>query len=371
MMPRVVLHKGVSEYLSLNTMVDGLAGAFARRGLAPAVLDLAAPDYPNRIRAVLTEGDLALFLGLNGMGMPREAGTFHDRLEVPFLGLFVDHPAYHPERLAAPIPNLRLAFPSRTNLDFCRRALGVGVPLLHLPHAAEPVVGLPWAERDIPVFYSGSPMAADPESLRGNWRNFGATAREAMEAVVAAHDKVPRRPLESVVAEVLGLPLAAFGRYRPVFLAVDAYLRSRIKVETLKALADAGIEVAVCGRGWEAVPGRRRLLGSLDAPATFALMGRSRLVLNLLPPYYESHERVFQAMAAGALAATTPSDLWDRLFPNGECLSLPCRPDGIAATVAEILDRPEEMAERAAAGRAAFLAGHTWDHRVDAILSFG
>ena len=36
------------------------------------------------------------------------------------------------------------------------------------------------------------------------------------------------------------------------------------------------------------------------APEVMALMRHAKLVLNPLPPYYESHERPFQAMAAGA-----------------------------------------------------------------------
>lgn len=369
-MRRVVLHKGVSDHLSLNTMVDGLAAAFARRGLVPAVLDLTAPDYPARIRALLEEGGIALFVCLNGMGLPREAGTFYDRLGIPVVALFVDHPFYHLDRLAVPLPRLFLTFPSRSHVAFCRQSLGLAGPLLHLPHAAaEMAVAVP-AERDIQILYSGSPLAADPEGLRDRWRRLGRESCAALEAIVAAHDAAPARPLEAVVAEILGQPPEAVARLRPFFLAADAYLRSRIKVEALKALAAAGIEVAVCGQRWEAVPGSRRLLGSRDVPATLGLMARSRMVLNLLPPYYESHERVFQAMAAGARAATTPAELWADLFGAGECLALPCDPRDLARSVADALADPAALARDAERGREAFAGAHTWDHRVGSLLDF-
>ena len=59
--------------------------------------------------------------------------------------------------------------------------------------------------------------------------------------------------------------------------------------------------------GWEATAaecaarGKRAcFLPARTAPETMTLMRRAQLVLNPLPPYYESHERPFQAMAAGA-----------------------------------------------------------------------
>ncbi|MEO5335835.1 MAG: glycosyltransferase [Magnetospirillum sp. WYHS-4] len=361
-MGRVVLFKGVSDYLSLNTMVEGLAAAFGRRGFSPAILDMAAADYPDRIRATLAAGDTALFVSLNGIGLPREGGTFFDRRDEPVVALFVDHPIYHLDRLSVRLPNLHFAFPSRSHVAFCR-------PLraLHLPHAAEFRSPTPWAARDISVLYCGSPLAADPEAQRAGWRAHGARAAAALEAIVAAHDIQPREPLETVVARILGRPPEDREALRPFFLAADAYLRSRIKVAAIAALADAGIATTVCGRGWEGLSGRLRLLGSRTAPETFALMDRSRLVLNLLPPYYESHERVFQAMASGAVAATTPSDLWDE---TGGLLSLPYEPKALAAALADALADDDRLAATAGDGRAIFLAGHTWDHRVDAILAF-
>lgn len=370
MTPRVLLHKGRSEYLSLNTMVDGLAAGFGRQGFSPAVLDVGAPDYGERVGPLLREGGIALIASLNGIGLPREAGTFQDAIGAPTFVAYLDHPYYHLDRLAVPLPRLHLGFPSPAHVAFCREDFRPPLSVCHLPHAAEPRSGRPWRERDIPLLYSGAPLAGDPEALRAAWRNHGARAERALNDILDAHRAEPRRPLERVAGAVLGRRPDQYAAILPFFLAADEYLRSRIKVAALETLAAAGIRTTVCGPGWEAFAGRHDLRGSLPAPATFALMDRAKLVLNLLPPYYESHERVFQAMAAGAVAATTPAGLWENLFPPDAFLELPYEPKALAFALAAALADDGGLEAMAARGRTIFAAGHAWDHRAVAILDF-
>jgi glycosyltransferase involved in cell wall biosynthesis len=156
------------------------------------------------------------------------------------------------------------------------------------------------------------------------------------------------------------------------FLAADTYLRSRAKRDLVAALAH--LPLTVCGKGWEnmaesAAPSRGlRFLPAQPAPESMALMRRAKLVLNPLPAYYESHERPFQAMAAGAVAATGPSALFGGAEFAGALLSLPSDALGAASRIEAALGDDDALQGMAAAGTRVQAAGHRWDDRAAALV---
>ena len=71
--------------------------------------------------------------------------------------------------------------------------------------------------------------------------------------------------------------------------------------------------LTLVGPGWEPVaaaapgPMRATLLGSRPAAEVADLTARARIIVNSCTPYHGSHERLFQAMAAGATALSSPT----------------------------------------------------------------
>lgn len=62
-------------------------------------------------------------MSLNGFGLPAagQGAGFYAESTAPVLVYFVDHPAYHYERIRAPLPRLIATFPTAHHVDFCRR----------------------------------------------------------------------------------------------------------------------------------------------------------------------------------------------------------------------------------------------------------
>ena len=370
--PIAVLYKGHSEFDSLNTMVDHWAAALRTRGIRPEIVDLRASDAVARTVALIRNRPVAFFLSLNGYGVPKpgQGPGFYQETTAPLLVYFVDHPVYHHPLIRSEVPQLMATFPTPSHLRFCRSRIRDDLPLLHLPHAAAVGSATPWAERDIPLLLAGS-LHEDPERTRANWLLHGTAARDRLETVLARHLAAPCRPLNEIVLEVLGDPEAPVELIHSHFWVVDTYLRSRVRLEFVRAAG--GLQLTLIGRGWEGmVPlgSKVRLLGERPVSEVFALMARSRIVLNLLPPYYESHERPFQAMAHGAVAATVAAPWLLSTLGAGALLALPPDPAEAATTVAVALTDDKSLAARAAAGTAALLTGHTWGHRLNRVLGW-
>lgn len=358
---RAVLFSGRSEHGSVNAMVLGLADGLATAGWETAVVDTAAPDLPGRLDAALAR-PVDLFVAVNGIGLPTAGPSFYDRMRAPVVVWLLDHPIYHPDKIAAPVPDARIAVVSPRHADYVRAAHGATTKVFHLAHGAAPGAGHAWAERDIKLLACGSPLEADPEAFRNNWTRHGPAVAERLNRMVEIHHAVPLRPLDDIARDVLALERPDGAAIHPYFATVDTYLRSRIKVNTLRVLATRwGKDLTICGHGWEALLPEARCRGAVPAAETLSLMGRARVTLNLLPPYYASHERVFQAMAWGSAAASTPSELWNAWFPPDTWLEL-----------GETADLGEETAWEAiaAAGHRAFTAGgHDWQGRAKTLLN--
>jgi hypothetical protein len=309
------------------------------------------------------------FLSLNGFGVPAagQGPGFYVESAAPVVIFFVDHPAYHYPTLRAPLPRLRASFPTAHHLEFCRRFVRDDIALAHLPHATVAAEAAPWQDRDIPLFLSASLMA-DPEPFRAQWRQHGPEVAGRLNAIVEAHDAAPTRPLHEHVLAALGgivTPIEILASY---FITVDTYLRSRIKRDLAAALMH--LPLLVCGEGWRglaSMAGAAQFVGPLPAGETIARMRRAKIVLNPLPPYYESHERPLQAMANGAVAANGPSSFLAEAFPRAY-LPLPAAPREAASVLEAALRDDERLRAIAVAGHDMCMAAHLWDHRAGEIL---
>lgn len=369
----LVIYKGKSDFDSVNTMVSDLGYGFVRLGWDVNVMDLRTPDCVSKTASLVRGQGVDLFLSVNGYGVPGADSTsigFYAESAAPVLIYFVDHPIYHHTTIRAPLPSLRVTFPTAHHLDFCRAHIRNDIPMRHVGHGAAPArpnLVKDWSERDVAVFVPSS-LGILPEDQRAQWgEQYGPQVAARLHCVVEAHEDDPARPLHLCVEEVVGsVSLTLMHAYCTV---ADSYLRARVKLSCARAMVQAGLQPVICGPGWPDLGGGAVQMGAQPVQTAFEFMGRSRLVLNLLPPYYESHERPLQAALHGAVAASSPSPWLDGVL-GGNMLSLSTSPVEAAAQLGAALADGDGLAACAAQGRAAVEAGHLWAHRAAELAEF-
>ena len=368
-----IIFKARSDFDRIDTEADLWAKAVAAEGIAPIPIDLRRADSIPAIVRTIRSRPVAFFLSINGFGLPQpEQGVgFYGDCAAPVFVHFIDHPIYLAPLIRSPVPQLFASFASPGEVSFCRRRIRGDIPLLHLPHAAAPAVGRPWGERDLPVLLAGS-IHQQPEEMRAGWIEKGPEVRDILESILAAHRANPAKPLHDSVLTVAGSavaesPTLLFSYYS----AVDMYLRSAVRVDFIRSAAR--LPIALVGRGWDAVVPdgfRGRQLGLRPFGEVLTMMARAKIVLNLLPPYLESHERLFQAMAHGAVPATAAAPWLLNAVGQNALLPLPGDAGASAALINAALEDDGALAARGAAGTAAFLAGHTYRHRLARALQW-
>ena len=85
-------------------------------------------------------------------------------------------------------------------------------------------------------------------------------------------------------------------------------------------------------------------------------------------PNLLKHFGTIDSMAIGAVALSNRTPLYDSCFTPEDVLFFDWNFNGIPDKIKVLIEDDPAMQQRAAAGRRAFLAGHTWRHRAEAVL---
>ena len=370
---RFILFRGSSLYGSVDRMLDQLAAAFRDEGDDAVIIEATQPDYVEQLRQAVAEG-VDAFLGLTGIGLDlREENNLYNTLDRPFASIYLDPLLLYWDQIVTPIRRRVVFTTAPDDVAYWRER--AAVPVRHLPHAADPWSAHrrgSWARRDLDIVFAGT-GPADPAGLRAQWAGHGAAVETRLNDILDAHDADPLAPLIPLIAQHAhpAAVIEAPDSLQPYFATLDAYLRARARWRTALALMDR--PSLFVGPGWEAAaaaapgPLRATLVGEQPAARVAESFCRARLVVNTCTPYHGSHERLFQAMAAGAVAFSTET-AWLRLAaPEGSLIQFRPGAEDIAAR-AEALLAPGSVAEAIAEDGLRWLTyGHTWRHRVRSI----
>ena len=368
-----MLPLGDVEHGNINRLARGLAEGFSAIGMQPHFIDYrqdAPPPWPE-LEALIGSGDVRTLVAMNGVGF-LSAG--HEKLADAGIDMFVygtDHPCHlYPLMEAAP-PHTIISFPTASNLDFARRRMRTDIRYVHVPHATQVRVPRPWAERDIAVLMVGNlrQRAADCAAV---WQTRGAEI-PILEAMRDIHLSTPPATLEGLGEQALEATgnshsdLAQDRAFAKILRYFDPFARAQLREQVISALA--GVAVTIVG-DWQGLGGGASdchiFTGPKDADTVSDLIGRAKIVINTVPAYYRSHERIFEAMAAGAVTVTTgPTDFPDLNEANG-VLSV-ADPAALGQTVAELLADDGALRRRGEAATVQCSDNHGWTDRAGII----
>jgi hypothetical protein len=384
---RVILLKGGSAYDVVDRFVDGVAGALARRGCQPDVIDVTqTPDLGGALAQASSAGPpgFVFSFGLFGEYRSADGRSIGEIAGAPHVIQYLDYPLSHGLRLDRTPRSSAILVVDESHAEAIEAVYGAG-HFAHVgfsPHGAvgEAAPGEADADafaaaRPIPILFAGT-FYGPGEPV---WAGFSPELRRVFDdayEIAMASDWTP-------ALDALRQALAAHGadpsaphlrEVRKGATFIHEQVRRRRREQLFEAAAEAGVQLFVVGAGFETELERFPNLihgGAGDIGQVAELMRRSRVVLNINANFGAgSHERPLSAMLAGAVAATDQSRFYAARFHEGEEI-LTWRwsaPGEGLSTIAKVAADPEAAFPIAAAGRARAEAEHLWDHRLDAIL---
>ena len=278
----------------------------------------------------------------------------------------LDHPAYWIDACTE-FRNIHLGrtvftFPTQSNLAFAGHFLAdADIRCWHHSSSSTAPEPIPVDQRNGSIVFIGnySPSAEIAAAVACQ----APTLVHAFNGAIKHLNTTADSSLETAVARYFQAPYAA-DRQPFIWLCimVDRHMRATTRLQALMALQ--GHPVTLIGRGWDGVPlhPATTYLGPQDSTHALKHIANSRIVVNTTPAYYDSHERMFDAAAHGAVIVTARNWYTTKLF--ADCGVLYDAPAEIGDLCAQLLADPDQMAAKGRAGRQLIHRSEGWPHRV-------
>lgn len=369
----------LSVYGVLHYFTQQMYEALQRCGVRCRLLE-AKRNNPEPFLKALFSDPPECTLSFNGL-LPDDQGRFFcDMVRIPHVACLVDSP----NSFLSLIKSERtiITCVDNASVEFFK---GLGFPrALFMPHAAERNLEPdPHANRDYDVVMLSS--CIDYEGIRNSWkRKFPAPLRKAMEEAAEMSLEDQGKPYYQAFAEAIDRQVASQSGIDPqnidfpgVLDEIEMYIRGKDRVELLKGIKDAKVDVfgaADGAAGWKKyLTGKSNVV--IHDPVPFeqalAIMKHSKIILNSCPWItYGGHERIFSGLSCGALVLTNENGFLKQHFRDGESIVFyqHDRLDKANHRVNEYLENATKRADVAARGREIVMNAHTWDHRAALLI---
>lgn len=355
------------DHGNINELSRRLGEGFEEIGLHPVFIDMRdgmEPAVASIVEWVSTE-KVRIYVTVNALGFPHHSQDLFKKHDVKLFFMSLDHPCYVSELIMEIPTGTKVGFPTASNISLARNGLRKDIGYHHVLHASHVRPVVPWSKKDIPIFLVGN-LEENPAMMKRRWKDRGNDVARVLNEMETVYRENPLKTLEEVGAEALRREKQQqvdTKNFLNLLALFDRYNRSVCRKRFLDAIPD--LPVTVVGN-WDGYLAEKRrnahFVGPVDSAEVAGMIGRSKIVLDVLPTYYGSHERVFAAMASGSVAATTAKNYPDSLTKDGGLIELDSGKEA-RDELGAVLENEAAAQEIVAKGLAVFRAGHSWTDR--------
>lgn len=388
-------------YDTIDLFNEAFSAAFEQLGFCCHVIDIRRKQKAmEQLRELTEEGRLAGAVVFNNIGYNlsfTEGQNIWEERGIPYLNILMDHPFHYARPLEqAPKTSvvvctdrnhtayLRRFYPQLGQVDFLPHAgmeaditEHAGAGMCHLcpdGSAYHPTM----EERPLEVLYAGGLSKYVAEGLVpdfGEITEFDAfeLTRQVLSELIRHPDKTTEQAVEEYLLAIgKQYTDAQLCRWITELRFLDSYATSFFREQSVRLLAENGIQVTVFGGGWDRCEwaANPNLIygGKVLAPQVLELMNHSRIVLNTMTWYKNGiHDRIINGMLAKAAVVTDTSAYLEEavLTEKEPCLApfslheIHKLPD----LVGDLLAHPNRMEQIAENGYQYALGHHTWLQR--------
>lgn len=367
-------------YESKRHFTEKLAESLTRKGIETQILSWPYGPLPDVIVDRLHALKPDLTLSFHQLPPQKDGRYFWDTWRHPHWTILVDPAFYDLELMQSPFSIISCV--DRSDCQLLRSYKFENV--FFWPHAIERELTSPVdSDRKLDVIMLGT--CYDPDHLRAFWQK--RYSKEVSDALDDAVELVlSDRSTSFLPALMLALVQHEIDPHEVEFdqLAyyVDSYARGIDRIQLIRSIRDVPVHVfgGKCWReekpieDWNYYLARQRNV-TVYPPVNFVealeLLKQSRICLNSMPFFKDgTHERVFAALACGAVPLTSDNLYMREIFQEGWDLLFYqfTRLDEVNDRIRSLLGDESRRQQIAASGQAKVHASHTWDNRVDTML---
>lgn len=364
----------ISQYSVLHHFTRKLAEGFNRIGVKARLLE-AEKDNPKPFLDALFDDPPECTLSFNGL-LPDDKGNFlAEMIKIPHVAFVVDSPNQY-----FPLASSRYTIVSSVDRFYCDFFRGLGCQhVIFTPHAVEPELAtLPSAERVFDVVMLGT--FNDPEKIRQDWlKSFPPELCRIMDEAAELCLMQDQTSYIKSFVEAIARQEGKFGSLNPqalnyplIFDQLEAYIRAKERIELVKSIKDAKVDIFGSGARQIAHKYLRNtnpnIIAHEGVPFEQALeiFKKTKVTLNSAPHLKDgSHERVFTALACGSEVISSESSYLREIFKGKDSLLFYSFRDRaeVNGIVNRLLANEKERQRLVEVKQKNVLGNHTWEHR--------
>ena len=389
---RILVIKGKSSYEVLRTAADEMITYWKQKGIQVEVIDL------NIIEQIMDQAKCsqividAITCEQNALIFSFQALLFDAVLpngesvmtlaKCPVVGHIVDFPIYHKKSLEHAGDNMQIWCIDQYHEQFIRKYYPKVKQVRFAAHKGfkNNQKMIPWEERSIEVLFSGrfvpyEKWAKELESLEDPLPGIGnLLINRMLEQVTTPFEICLEQILIELNIIVEGVDyLEILEALIPTYRLIYEFYRFM----SVQVLLNSGIQVSVCGDGWENYPTQHpeklNILEKNAVPIEKVLeyMGNSKVVLNAVPIFKAGgHERIFSGMLAGAVCVTDTNRFLEETISEEAVFYQIEEIEKLPVIVENVLNHPEKAVKIAQKGYERALKDFTWEQEAEELLTY-
>lgn len=309
---RVAVFKGQSQYDVLRFFSEKIAMGFTQLGCEVDIIDLLCEDWQTHLISSVRKG-LNAVIAPNGVACDlknAEGNSFFDTNGIRYIGLFVDHPSFHLNRIMSAPKNSIFTFIDKSHLDFAKTYLNkYGTIHYFLPHGGS-LTDNARLERKKNFLFSGSFKSITLDDVR--LKNYPFLLSSLLTNTYEEMVSEPHTNFHQVFENVLQHSNIYFAQEHirlkimsKIFIDINLIRCSSNRINMLNAFENNGLKVDICGpSSWEEYCSDKRFMnyrGQKSYREILQLYSQYKFVLNDNNDFFSgSHERHFDALQNGA-----------------------------------------------------------------------
>ena len=330
----ILVYKDEWAYSVVNLFVDNTIYFLKKKGHIVTIIDANSSDAIKDLLDIFNTQvvDLVINFGKATNPILNDGRPLYDAANTTLLAVYVDHPAHHIPSLTENIKNFLCCFNDKQHVDYVNEIL----PNHHkiaffLPHGGlkktfeedNQIKNLEEykKQKSIDIVFAGT----FNKNITKKWEDIIDYPKYILDEVseILIHDDYASvHKTFNQVCTKYGIKFSTFGKVQlpSTLVEIIGYVRSVKRVELIKKIAKSGLNITICGNGWESFVKEHKninYIGALNIKENLELIKKAKVLINVTPNFTDgSHERVFTGMLNNTVVFSDKSRYYDEFFED-------------------------------------------------------
>lgn len=384
MLSKISLITTFNLYESKRYFAQKFSEALQRAGIETQILDWESYQSKQDLLSDLMSFRPDLTCSFNTIQPLPDKQFLWDKLRLPHLAILVDPALYSVE-----LVNSSYSIIACVDRQDCAALRSIPFHnVIFFPHAVERELNYDRQQaRKYDVVFLGS--CNDYEGVRKEWQSkypavVGTVLDSASELVLSD------RYISLAEALTFAINQQPFDNasidFATLFSYLDTYTRGKDRVNLIRSIKDPAVKIHIFGQAeterfsnaqhdWTYYVGSQSnviLHPSVPFTESLQILRQSKICLNSMPFFKDgTHERVFCSLACGCLPLTSSTRYLAEQFQEGKEILMyqPSKWNKVNDLIVDVLKNEKQRQLIAEQGRKKLMQHHTWDNRVEQLIT--